>query len=243
LDPGEPPLPGVPVTLTIGVNGSAWRVGIAAASRSATTGADGQYRFDNVEAGTYVVTASVAATGFRYTSDTDGLADWVVDVQVSGADTADASFAGVGDGQLEGTVYDSTTLAPIGAATVRCHWAGFDDIPGTADDTVITAVANAQGAFVITDTPYGRYTCSANNPATGAASTPAAATVESPDPTHVDLPIITEAPRPPDVLPPNEGVVGMLPQTGPRTGWLLALAVGLLLTGAGALRLGRRRKG
>ena len=188
----------MPVTLAP-VVGAARTDGVAAAlaPRTTVTGPDGSYRFDGVAPGRWSVTAEVTAAGFAYTSDTDGALDWTVLVDAAPGATATASFAGLGKGTLQGVVSSSTTGAPIGGADVRCRWDGFDDLPGTADDLVLTVRSAADGSYVLDQVPYGGYSCGAVDPATGRSSAPAPATVMSVVPVRADLPITPSSPLPP----------------------------------------------
>ena len=204
-DSGEWVLPGVPVTLAP-VVGAARTDGLAAAlaPRTTVTGPDGSYRFDGVAPGRWTVTAEVTAAGFAYTSDTDGALDWTVLVDAAPGATATASFAGLGKGTLQGVVFSSTTGAPIGGADVRCRWDGFDDLPGTADDLLLTVRSAADGSYVLGQVPYGGYSCGAVDPATGRSSAPAPATVMSVVPVRADLPITPSSPvTPSPVTPPS----------------------------------------
>ena len=54
------------------------RLEAAPVNRTAITASDGSYFFGGLTAGAYRVTAGVSAKGFSYTSDTDGLTDWIV---------------------------------------------------------------------------------------------------------------------------------------------------------------------
>lgn len=85
--------------------------GIVAVVDTATA-ADGTYAFTGLSLGSYTVTALLSAAGVSRTSDTDGAADWVVNVSVTGAAEVSASFAGVGKGALGGTVLSVGTQAP-----------------------------------------------------------------------------------------------------------------------------------
>jgi large repetitive protein len=192
------------------------------------TGVDGTYRFEGIAAGDYTVTASVSLPGFTYTSDSDGRTDWTVHIDLStGSATAEADFAGAGRGSLAGTILDSATLAPIGGAIVSCRWAGLDDSFHTGDDVLMRAVA-ADGDFRLAGVPYGRYSCTGQDPRSGAVSNPAEAAVTSAAPSQILLPIGRPSPAP-------------LPDTGTPAAALAFLGAGLLLAGGAGLGLGRRR--
>jgi hypothetical protein len=229
-DPGEWPLPGVPVELRTAGGVSALALA-ASATRQATTDDEGAYRFEAAPPGAYTVTAVRRAAGFGYTSDSDGDADWSVSVQVAGAATAEANFAGLGKGALTGTVYDSGTGEPIAAADVTCRWAGFDDVPGTADDVVMTVAAGAGGGFALAGLPYGAYACVGRDPVSGESSAPAAVSVLTATPTRTQLPVRLDSPDEPRELPRTGGPVLRLAVAG----------LSLLLAGVVAVRLTRRR--
>jgi hypothetical protein len=245
-DAGEWPMPGVQVKLDSSAPASAAVTGIPrspsvrgpairgiVAVVDTTTAADGTYAFTGLSLGSYTVTALLSAAGVSRTSDTDGAADWVVNVSVTGAAEVSASFAGVGKGALGGTVLSVGTQAPISGANVICRWAGFDDRPDTADDVVMTALADENGRFTLLEIPYGEYTCSARDPVTGALAAPVQATVMSAALVDVTLPIGQGS---------GPGVSeASLPKTGTPIVALTALGLLLLLAGAEAARQSRPR--
>ncbi|HKS98441.1 MAG TPA: hypothetical protein VJT31_02835 [Rugosimonospora sp.] len=205
--------------------------GSSVAIQQSVTAADGSYQFLDLPPGAYTVTASVSIAGFSYTSDSDGGADWTVHVDLSGTTDTQADFGGIGHGSLNGSIFNSTTQAPISSANVTCRWAGLDDILGDADDVLMSAVANASGGFGLPQIPYGLYTCSGRDPVTGATSATARTSVMSPVPAKVQLPIVQTPGR-------RQG----LPRTGAPETTLVALALTLLLAGAGSLKVGRARR-
>ncbi|MDR7276776.1 Ig-like domain-containing protein [Catenuloplanes atrovinosus] len=230
-DPGEWPLPGVQVRISrVTGDGAALAAATAVPSRTATTAADGGYRFAGLPPGDYRVTAAVSADGFSYSSDSDGDDDWSVTVRTGDAATATAEFAGIGRGAFDGVIYDNATGAPIAGANVTCRWAGLDDVMRTADDVLMTVDASPTGGFTLTSLPYGAYECGGRDPRTGAASAVAQVAVLSADRQHVPLPVGTTDSGP-DLPTTGDGV---LPLVG--TGLLL------LITGAVAASAGRRRR-
>jgi len=259
VDPNEWPLPGVTVTLGA-TNASSLRgasstplAAFATPQRTAVSASDGSYAFTELPAGTYEVTAHLAASGFEYTSDTDGLADWVVAVPVVVDQTGIADFAGIGKGEVVGTVYDTATGSGLGAAVVTCRWFGLDDTSGTADDVDIVIIADTAGHFDLTGMPYGSYTCGGVDAATGRQSAPAATTVMSATPVQAPLPIVdstpattaattsTTSPAPlAPVLPSELPVTGSDPSGAGEAGAALVAAGIVLLTITRRRRITRR---
>jgi hypothetical protein len=84
---------------------------------------------------------------------------------------------------------------------VLCIWAGFDDVLGTADDVRMEDVADSTGSYDW-PVPYGNFRCTGADPVTGALSRAASATVMSPEPVRVVLPLgKTRAPATPAAVP------------------------------------------
>ena len=250
FDGNEWVLPGVAVTLTQGTPGTqtissptissrtgSRRTAGATTLRTAVTGADGSYQFTQLDPGPYTVTAKATINGFDYTSDTDGALDWVVEVAAIANSSAVADFAGLGRGEVVGQVFESSTLVGLPNATISCHWSGVDDVAGTDDDVTFQVTADANGAFDITGVPYGYFSCGGQDPATGRASTPAAAAVFSPDAVQAPLPVGPTAP-PRIVAEP----VGGLPSTGTDSSSTVLLACALTVAGIGTVVGARRRR-
>ncbi|GLW92339.1 beta strand repeat-containing protein [Actinokineospora globicatena] len=223
----EWPLPGVHLSLTGQVR--------AAAVVYATSGPDGAYTFDGLTADTYTVSAALTNAGFTYTSDPD----WSVTVAVDGTSAVAANFTGVGKGAIKGTVHTGTQ-APVSSAQVACSWAGLDGSLATPDDVPMTVVANAAGSYDLTQLPYGLYSCTATDPATGTASTATQVTVQSTTPVVVDLQI-GSAPAEP-VLDEPELDEPELADTGARSPHLAWLGLLLVLAGTTTLLVIRRRQ-
>jgi hypothetical protein len=209
--------------------------------RTARTSSSGSYRFTGLPPGSYRVTASAHSDGFGYTSDTDGLRDWQVDVAVPAHGTGIASFAGLGKGRLTGVVLDRVRGSGIASAAVQCSWAGFDDIFGTADDVVLTDTANGAGAYDWRGVPYGLFRCTGSDPLTGETSAAARLSVMSAAAVHATLPVGA-------VRASRFSVRRAIPTIAalPRTGLSLAPAVAgglaLILLGQLAWAAGRRRR-
>ncbi|GAA3021851.1 hypothetical protein Aglo01_13650 [Actinokineospora globicatena] len=117
----------------------------------------------------------------------------------------------MGKGAIKGTIHTGTQ-APVSSAQVVCHWAGLDGILSTPDDVPITVVANAAGSYDLTQLPYGLYSCTATDPATGTASTATQVTVQSTTLVVVDLQI-GSAPAVPEQDEPELADTGARPPT------------------------------
>ena len=238
FDGNEWVLPGV--TVTIGEPGSSTSQSLhleaAPPNRTAVTAADGSYFFGSLAVGAYRVTAQVSLNGFDYTSDTDGLTDWIVAVDVVAQATATANFAGIGHGEIIGQVFDSTTLQGVAGASIRCSWSGFDDIIGNDDDIVFTEVADDTGSFDMAGVPYGYFSCVGLDPLTSRQSSAAAATVFAVEAVQAPLPLVAGN------ASNLDSVSGTLPRTGGDSVSSLWLALFLVTAGAGASALTRRRK-
>jgi hypothetical protein len=241
LDGREWLLPAVPVTLTRVSTPGLLRVHATTTPyvKSAVTGPDGSYRFTGLPPGSYRVTAVLDEEGFGYTSDTDGLADWRVDVGVVEDKRAVADFAGLGKGRLTGQVLDTVERHPVASAGVRCTWAGFDDVFGTADDVDMTDVAGADGSYDWRGVPYGAFTCVGKDPVRGTLSAAASVRVVSAAAVHATLPLGLR--RAAAASRSGDGRSGALPRTGASTDTAVPGALLLILLGAVAHRRGRRR--
>jgi len=234
FDGNEWVLPGVTVILEQASSSPALhslRVETAPLSRNAVTASDGSYSFGGLPAGAYRVTAAVSVKGFSYTSDTDGLADWIVSVNVVAATTSNADFAGIGHGEITGQVFDATTHQGVPAATIRCRWSGFDDVLGNEDDLVFTMIADNTGSFDMAGVPYGYFTCDGLDSTTGRQSSAVAMSEFSAEAVNAALPLGT-----------NPVASGTLPRTGDDSLSTLTLALMVIATGVGTTVLARRRK-
>ena len=234
FDGNEWVLPGVTVILEqAGDNPALQSLRLEAASfnRTAITASDGSYFFDALPAGPYRVTAAVSVKGFSYTSDTDGLADWIVSVNVVAATISNANFAGIGHGEITGQVFDTTTHQGVPGAIIRCSWSGFDDIVGNDDDMVFAMIADATGSFDMAGVPYGYFTCGGLDSVTGRQSAAVAMSEFSSEAVNASLP-----------LGADRGASGRLPKTGDDSLSTLALALLVITTGVGTTVVARRRK-
>ncbi len=236
FDGNEWVLPGVTVTLLsdgTGITGSfaPLRTQQAGFVGTTVTAADGSYSFASLQPGGYRASASASIAGFEYTSDTDGATDWIVDVKIPAGRTERADFAGLGKGQIVGQVYETTTMQGLPYADVTCHWAGYDDVLGSADDVAFAVVASMAGEYDFGGVPYGKFTCDGLDRSSGRVSAPADATVLSPQAVTAELPIQSPMPVP----------AGALPTTGSNPRSPLVPALVFLVVGTIAVRLGRRK--
>jgi hypothetical protein len=242
-DAGEWPLPGTTVRLTAlagdvaptlraraRAQGQAQAQAPAAVSHVTTTGADGEFRFVGLLPGQYEVHAAITLAGFTRTYDDDGVADWSVQVTVVQNRDTTAHFAGLGKGALAGTVFVQGSRRPVADAIVQCRWAGYDDRMGTADDVVMTAVADHAGYFHLAHVPYGEFDCVGTDRHTGARSAPATVGV------HSAALVLTALPLPGHAPPGRTGLAA----TGTATRPVLTVAAIALVSGLGFLLVGRR---
>ena len=173
FEAGESPVSGILVTLT----GTTDRGALT--PRTANTNAAGNYLFDDLRPGTYVVTFGNTAGGVTYTrtfkkvgantaidSDADratGASDPVV-LPVGGSNlTIDAGLylpVSLGDTVWVDTNRDGVRQAGepgIVGATVTVVAFGPDDIEGTADDATTVVTTGADGFYTVGDLPPGRF--------------------------------------------------------------------------------------
>jgi uncharacterized repeat protein (TIGR01451 family) len=243
-DDNEPMLAGVTVDLSFASAASsaaqahAASVGSAGPFQTTRTNGSGQFRFDDVSPGSYVVTGSVSnTTGLLPTWDSDGLSDWIVHVTVTSG-VAHAEMAARGRAAIEGTVVDQSTGAPIASADVTCTWAGLDGVFGTPDDSPFVVTADAGGKFELPDVPYGTYRCTAVDPKTGHHAT-LDGTVHDPNTVHVVLPVPNTTPTM-TPTPTTPGPHPRLPFTGANDDALWRWALLMVLLGAALLSISRR---
>ncbi|MCU1361175.1 MAG: hypothetical protein JWN99_2464, partial [Ilumatobacteraceae bacterium] len=165
LSDGEPGLAMVDVDVTwAGVDG---RFGTADDVVSATvTDGGGHYSVGNLPAGPYRVAIDSAdmANGVQPTTDPDGGADNGSSLNLAaGVDRLEQDFSYRGDASVGGRVWvdvDADGVQDAGepgyaglAMTVVA--AGRDGVFGSADDTAVSTVTQADGAFEVTGLPDG----------------------------------------------------------------------------------------
>jgi LPXTG-motif cell wall-anchored protein len=260
-DDGEPLLPGVEVVLepTGGVGpaevalaslfaGPAFDPGDRRTPRSVTTtGTTGRYSFPVVSVGDYVVRSATFARGVLQTNDTDGGSDWSVLVSVIDRPVV-SFFAAVGQGTLQGRVFNQGDGSPIPNARLACVWDGPDETMGTADDVTFNSVADANGNYVIDGLPFGEFSCTATDPVTGKSQT-FSAVIDSEVPVVVDVvfasvelvqaPVTPQTPQTPAISRP---AAPRLPATGASVLALVAMALTMLVGGSAMVATSRRRR-
>ncbi|MBM7770748.1 hypothetical protein JOD54_000952 [Actinokineospora baliensis] len=227
---GEWPLPGVQVALDGGSTRS---------TVSATSGPDGQYTFDDVEAGSYTIAAVFPDGGFTYTSDFDGAADWSAIVIANGTPVTAVDFAGTGQGTITGTAFTRATRAPVREAPVVCVWSGLDHTLHTPDDVTMSSTGDAAGAFTLDQLPFGTFSCDALDPVSGVRSAAVLVTVQSTAPVGIELLVggepVQVAPAPTVPTPVEEP----LADTGPWSPQMVRLGLALVVVGSFAVARGR----
>jgi hypothetical protein len=239
FDPNEWVLPGVAVNLDDpGVRTTAaFHAEAATVHKTAVTGPDGSYTFSGLSSGPYQVTATAVIKGFDYTSDSDGVADWKVAVNVDPKAPGVADFAGLGRGQLTGRVFEQGTRKGIPQAAIQCVWSGYDDTLGTGDDVTMTVTADGNGSFDMAGVPYGYFSCDGRDRANNRVSTAVAAAVLSPEPVNTPLPLTSATAAPAAAAPEST-----LPKTGSDSADLTRFSVMLIVTGCASLAAGSRRR-
>ncbi|MFD3873397.1 S8 family serine peptidase [Streptomyces sp. NPDC058623] len=136
--------------------------------RTATTAADGSYRFTALSVGAYALTASKFGYGQRTATAT---------VTENATATGDFILVQAATGKLTGTV--SSAAGPAAGATV------------TVADTPVSATTDAQGRFEVT-LPHGTYDVNAAHPSRCVTAGTAKVTVGGDTTTAIDLPERTD---------------------------------------------------
>jgi fimbrial isopeptide formation D2 family protein/uncharacterized repeat protein (TIGR01451 family) len=169
---GEPGLGGIEVTATyLGPDGTLGTVDDEIFVT--TTTADGDYLFEDVTDGDYVVAVTGGVpTGFTITFDEDSgttAPDATTALALSDEHlTADFGYAGSGsigdtvwfDRDLDGTLNgDEVGLAGI---EVSLTWFGPDGVAGGADDIVLTTTTAADGSYLFPNLPAGEFAVAVN---------------------------------------------------------------------------------
>ncbi len=156
-DPGEPGIPNVTVTLTDAEN----------VQRTTTTGADGQYSFDDLPASQYVVAIDPATLPANVipTYDLDGIGTphQATLTLAVGQDRVDADFGYQQLGSLGDTVWNDMN----GNGIQDANEPGIPNVTVllNAPGVVQTATTDSDGRFMFSDLPPTVYTVSIN-PAT-----------------------------------------------------------------------------
>ena len=166
-DPGEPGLPGVPVTLTwAGPDGQLGTPDDL--TRTATTGANGIYLFPDLPAGVYTVTVT-PTPGLTQTGDPDATLDSMSTVTLTAGQNNDTQdFGYQGQSSLGGTVF-------VDVNTNGVREPGETRIPGvvvtlsgtdSAGNMVTrTATTGTDGTYLFVNLAPGTYSVSETQPA------------------------------------------------------------------------------
>ena len=124
-DPSEPALPEITVVAELIEPASS---GDSSAPITIRTAADGQFAIDSIPPGKWRLTAQLGTTALAKTYDSNGVADWVVDVVVPANGTGEGKFAAAGNVKIAETTVPAATLK------VLFLWEGADKKLGTSDD-------------------------------------------------------------------------------------------------------------
>jgi len=153
IDTKEPKAPGVVIR--------ALRDGVVVATT--TSASDGTFSFSGLSAGSYRVVAQLPTTrNVSWGSDSSGVADGVVELQMSASDSS-VRFGLVGSDRLSGFVFTQSNGVPQPRKVVECTWLGPDQRSGTADDVTFEATTDSAGRYVFTRLPVGAYECESVN--------------------------------------------------------------------------------
>ncbi len=157
VDPGEPGLPGVTVTVSATVNGQP-------VTLTTTTGPDGTYTFDGLPLGAWTVTVDPATLppGVLATGDPDGGNDHTATVTLTAAaPTSDAQdFGYQGPGAIGDLIWNDLNGDGI-------HDPGEPGLPGVTvsitttiggSPVTYTATTDADGTYLVDGLPLGDYT-------------------------------------------------------------------------------------
>jgi hypothetical protein len=157
-DPGEPPLPGVTISLAPSAGG---------APQTAATDASGNFLFTNVAAGDYVLSETVPA-GFTQTAPASGTIALTLPANGSSLDSVFGNFAGVLTGTISGTKFNDVNGNGVrdtgepGTGGVTIQLVTFTSCvpppspPGGLPVTASTITA-ADGSFTFNDVPLACY--------------------------------------------------------------------------------------
>jgi fimbrial isopeptide formation D2 family protein/uncharacterized repeat protein (TIGR01451 family) len=179
-DADEPGLAGVTLTLRYfgadGIEGTADDLVLG----TDVTDANGGYLFSNLPAGGFRVTVDTATLPgtFTQTYDLDGTATahTAMATLTAAQNRTDVDFGYVGAGSIgdyvwldrnADTVQDADEPG-LSGVTVNLTWAGPDGLLGTADDRTFTTTTDANGGYLFTGLPNGRYSVAVDETTTPA---------------------------------------------------------------------------
>ncbi len=157
VDPGEPGVPGVRVTITTTIGGTPITL-------TTISGPDGSYQFDGLPLGDYTITIDLASLplGVTNTGDPDGTFDGTTPVTLAvGSETApDQDFGYQGPASIGDLIWNDLNGDGV-------QDAGEPGLPGV-DVTITTVIAgspvtytattDAAGNYVVAGLPYGTFT-------------------------------------------------------------------------------------
>lgn len=167
-DASEPGIPGATVTLVNagpdGIFGNADDINLPAV----TTGTDGTWTVNNVPPGLIRATVSTLPNGATVpTFDLDGTvtANQATFNAVSGVNRTDVDFGYRGAGSIGDRIWidaDGDGAQDAGepglpGVTVNAVWAGFDGVPGNADDVAYSTVTDNSGNYTFANLAAGSY--------------------------------------------------------------------------------------
>jgi len=189
-------LPGVDVTIQIDVNGDS----SPDYTETVTTDANGNYTFNNLIPGTYIVSVNPATVpgnmGINPTFDNDGGNNHTSDVTLGVSDNnTDQDFGYTGQATLGDFVWLDTNGDGVQDAgepglanvDVTATWFGPDGTFGTADDEAITVTTDATGNYDFANMPSGDFRVDLIN-----ATAPGNTTVTTGNDTHDVNLLVTE---------------------------------------------------
>ncbi|MGB8861559.1 MAG: SdrD B-like domain-containing protein [Ilumatobacteraceae bacterium] len=171
-DFGEPGIPNVTLTLLDAGPNGLFGDGDDGPTQTTTTGVDGAYLFTNLRIDrVYNVTVDTSSLppGLAPTYDLDGTgtpntATSTVPTLTSNL-TVDFGYRGVGsigdtvwyDLNNSGSPAQGAGEPGLPGIDLTITWAGFDGLPGTADDLVFPVTTNGAGGYLVGNLPFGDY--------------------------------------------------------------------------------------
>ncbi|MFV0525282.1 MAG: SdrD B-like domain-containing protein [Acidimicrobiales bacterium] len=265
LDPSEPGLPGVGVTITYlgpdGVVGGGDDI-----VYSVVTDADGHFNVDGLPFGQYRVAVDTTTLPDRVGNsfDRDGTLDSVVTLWLDAGDPSDLAvdFGYVGAGTIGDTVWadgDGDGVQDqgepgVGGVAVTVTYLGPDGVVGGGDDVTVSTRTDANGRYRVDGLPFGEYIvtidrstlpsgASLGHDADGASDGTSRVRLDDLDPIRLDQDFgltIGHHATMGTVAGVSPAPVGALAFTG--SSLVMLLAGGLGLAGSGGLMLRRPRR-
>ena len=187
-DPGEAGLGNVSVELVTAGPDGRFGTGDDVVAATTTTNAAGNYIFDGLAAGGYVVRIPTPPAGYTQTGDPDGTLDNQTTqpiVLAPGDVFVEADFGYAPQDGLPNSLGDTVWLdvdrdgvqdageASIPGVTVQLTWAGPDgNLATPADNVVYTTVTDDNGNYLFSDLPDGNFQVTTNLPSNTGAGGP-----------------------------------------------------------------------